>query len=224
MCRRCFDKARRKRALTCSWPNCDNRRAWNKNAAKVDGYCRVHEKDFLWNHPLLPSKLDHVANNLRLEFGCWLWMKDPRDTGSGREYPRGRIRLGYDWLPYRFVYVATVGVIPAPKVLDHLCGQSLCILPTHLEPVGQAENIRRQVERAEGMASPDPLVRRATEHRTRRRIEKQTEALLLGEDSEDVALEFGALAQAVYPSLSKFLLPAYLMEGFQPMTPGTWEL
>jgi len=194
VCRSCFDKLRRKRALTCSWPKCDNRRAWNKNSAKADGYCRVHEKDFLWTRPLLPAKLDYISNNLRLDFGCWLWIKDPKDSDSRRPYPRGKIRLGYDWLPYRLVYVATVGVIPAPKVLDHLCGNSLCILPTHLEPVTQAENLRRQAERDAGMTSPDSLVRRATEHRTRRRIEKQTEALLLGEDGEDIAREFGALA------------------------------
>ena len=35
------------------------------------------------------------------------------------------------------------GVLPATMQLDHLCRERACCNPAHLEPVTQAENIRR---------------------------------------------------------------------------------
>src|SRR5512140_2070693 len=41
------------------------------------------------------------------------------------------------------MYAAHKGDIPPGYSLDHLCGNSLCVNPDHLEPVGSGENVRR---------------------------------------------------------------------------------
>lgn len=46
---------------------------------------------------------------------------------------------------HRFVYSEIVGEIPERLQLDHLCRVRACCNPDHLEPVTQAENIRRAV-------------------------------------------------------------------------------
>lgn len=44
---------------------------------------------------------------------------------------------------HRAVWEGLVGPVPAGLVLDHLCRNTSCVNPDHLEPVTQAENIRR---------------------------------------------------------------------------------
>ncbi len=44
---------------------------------------------------------------------------------------------------HRFSYEQEHGPIPLGLELDHLCRVTLCIEPSHLEPVTHAENIRR---------------------------------------------------------------------------------
>jgi hypothetical protein len=77
--------------------------------------------------------------------GCWEW------TGvvSGNGYGRFDVYAGpkpRDWrtlYAHRFAYELLVGPIPPGLHIDHLCRNRLCVNPTHLEPVTQAENNRR---------------------------------------------------------------------------------
>lgn len=219
VCRSDFDKIRRASARPCSWPKCRNLRAWNKLHTSRPGYCRRHERDFLLNHPLLPAKLDHISNNVVEQDGCWKWLKDPEDDSPFSLRPRGKINLGYPWLPYRFVYVATVGVIPAPRGIDHLCGQGVCVLPVHMEPVTQAENNRRQVARERGMNSGDPAVRARTVADTKARIRARAEDLMVNSEEEQIGLQIEALGRKLYPSTSPFMLAHDLVEGFVARPP-----
>lgn len=58
---------------------------------------------------------------------------------------------GYGWLAkdggrmlaHRAAYELLVGPIPAGLTLDHLCRNTKCCNPAHLEPVTNAENVRR---------------------------------------------------------------------------------
>lgn len=73
---------------------------------------------------------------------CWLW--------TGTRNRRGRHPYGvvaYDdtqVLVHRLAYELLIGPIPEGFVIDHLCKTTLCCNPaTHMEPVTQAENVRR---------------------------------------------------------------------------------
>lgn len=70
--------------------------------------------------------------------GCWRWVGNTNGKG------RGRVRVNRrQHYAYRVMYELLIGEIPDGLVLDHLCRTPLCVNPTHLEPVTQAENIRR---------------------------------------------------------------------------------
>ena len=46
-------------------------------------------------------------------------------------------------MAHRVAYELAIGDIPSGLVIDHLCREHLCVYPEHLEPVTQAENVRR---------------------------------------------------------------------------------
>lgn len=82
----------------------------------------------------------------RTPTGCWEWRAGrlpdvghpPSSTGYGRFWTGDRFMLAHRW-----AYELLVGPIPAGLTLDHLCRNPPCVNPSHLEPVTQAENIRR---------------------------------------------------------------------------------
>lgn len=74
-----------------------------------------------------------------LPFGeCWEWQGKRDEHGYGRVVRNGRDRLAHRW-----VYARLLGPIPEGHVLDHLCRNTSCVNPEHLEPVSDAVNTRR---------------------------------------------------------------------------------
>lgn len=71
--------------------------------------------------------------------GCWRWDGPVMPNGYGQANAWGKV-----WLVHRLAYTVMVGDIPTGLQIDHLCRVRNCINPTHLEPVTQAENLRRQ--------------------------------------------------------------------------------
>lgn len=70
--------------------------------------------------------------------GCWEW----RGWRTPKGY--GGFRLsGRDQYAHRVSYEASIGPIPDGLVIDHLCRNSGCVNPAHLEAVTQKENLRR---------------------------------------------------------------------------------
>jgi hypothetical protein len=73
--------------------------------------------------------------------GCWLWLGSlNRDNGYGRFYLRYK-----SYLAHRFSYELQNGPIQNGLVLDHLCRNTSCVNPKHLEVVTNKENILRGI-------------------------------------------------------------------------------
>jgi hypothetical protein len=69
---------------------------------------------------------------------CWIWQLAKNRQGYGLT------REGYAHKrAHRVVYEQHIGPIPPGLDLDHLCRQTDCVNPAHMEPVTEAENVRR---------------------------------------------------------------------------------
>lgn len=85
----------------------------------------------------LPPK-ERITRNCSVDTrGCWNWHSVAPDG-------YGRIGVSYEKkLAHRVSYEDFVGKIPDGLELDHLCMNTRCVNPAHLEPVTGAENKRR---------------------------------------------------------------------------------
>lgn len=92
---------------------------------------------------------------------CWLW------TGSKTRVGYGQMRVGGAGSRktgvHRVAYELLVGRIPKGLDLDHLCRNTLCVNPDHLEPVTRKENLARGIHVATNCR--DGVVRRTREAR-----------------------------------------------------------
>lgn len=68
--------------------------------------------------------------------GCWTGVGQP----SGRDGYRSVRTDGRDIKAHRLMYEFLVGPIPDGLTLDHLCRNTACCNPDHLEPVTQRVN------------------------------------------------------------------------------------
>lgn len=71
------------------------------------------------------------------ESGCWVWQRAASARGTGYPIFSGGYAHRVAWEAYR-------GEIPDGLEVDHLCRNSRCINPYHLEPVTRDENLRRR--------------------------------------------------------------------------------
>ena len=102
--------------------------------------------------------IDHLAliqANVTVTFGCWTWTRATDRDGYGR-----LDHDGFKWQAHRLAYATLVDAIPEGLTLDHLCRNTACCNPAHLEVVTNAENVRRmQYARTtcgHGHELPDP--------------------------------------------------------------------
>lgn len=79
-------------------------------------------------------------DTLPIEYNdCWLWRGAITNSGYGAVTRNSMV-----WLAHRYVYSLMVDDIPKGLELDHLCKTTICVNPSHLEPVTRLENMRRR--------------------------------------------------------------------------------
>lgn len=82
-----------------------------------------------------------TAKFKKLSNGCWEWQASKSGKGYGYFYCKetgvGRA--------HRFSYQHYVGPIPKDYVIDHLCRNTSCVNPEHLEAVTSGENVLRGI-------------------------------------------------------------------------------
>lgn len=87
---------------------------------------------------LLPEIERLVGRITRTPSGCWEWTGATNGVGYGMVFVRGQ-----RYYTHRLLYSRCVAPIPTGLVIDHLCRNTLCCNPEHLEPVTHRENIMR---------------------------------------------------------------------------------
>jgi hypothetical protein len=86
------------------------------------------------------SVIDRISDKFLVGDGCWTWTASLDSHGYGQINSGGR---GKPLPAHRVVYEMINGPVPVGLDLDHLCRNTVCVRPDHLEPVTRAENIRR---------------------------------------------------------------------------------
>ena len=77
---------------------------------------------------------------------CWTWTGHAITGGSGALYGEFRPSRAGRTLhvkAHRLAFYLTRGWFPEHFDVDHVCRNTLCVRPDHLEPVPHAENVRR---------------------------------------------------------------------------------
>lgn len=107
---------------------------WERNKARVYAERKDARKALAQGD--LPNEVRGklAKRTLVRDDGCWEWIGTKDKNGYGLFMGVGAHRLS--WL-------ACVGPIPEGLTIDHLCRNTSCVNPMHLEPVTLLENLRR---------------------------------------------------------------------------------
>ena len=98
-----------------------------------------------WGRKSAPIK-DRIKKSISIDDnGCWVWKYKPfckagyvrAVVGSRRDGTRKKV------LAHRLSYETFIGKIPKGMTIDHLCNNTSCVNPEHLEAVTLWENISR---------------------------------------------------------------------------------
>lgn len=92
---------------------------------------------YVLGHQHRKSAVEYIVD----ENGCWVWQLAV--GGGGLGYGMMNLHDGTYGRAHRVFYERTKGPIPDGFHVDHLCRNTLCVNPAHLEAVPCATNVRR---------------------------------------------------------------------------------
>lgn len=87
-------------------------------------------------------RTDPLVDQVRVTGQCWTWKAAKDGTEDGAAYGMFSI-WGRKHRAHRIAFRDFGNKIAEDQVVDHLCRNTLCVRPSHLEAVSQTENIRR---------------------------------------------------------------------------------
>lgn len=133
---------------TCSIPEC-------AKPARSRGWCSMHYTR--WKRhgdphayhvggPEAMPPLDRLLRHVDASGDCWEWTASHNAWGYGTCRGDG-IQSS---LAHRALWIELIGDLDPDLTLDHLCRNTACVNPDHLEPVPHAENVRRSYRWPEG--------------------------------------------------------------------------
>lgn len=99
------------------------------------GWIKGRSLKYLKWHRGRLSQAEYITNK---KTNCWEWQRS-RLGKYGQKHEYG------EKLAHRVYYIKHKGPIAEGLVIDHLCRNTLCVNPHHLEVVTKAENSRRGV-------------------------------------------------------------------------------
>jgi hypothetical protein len=107
--------------------------------------------------PILPQRFWDKVRLCRGS-GCWVWLayRDPKGYGSFKWLGR--------WTKAHHVALLALGTQITDQV-DHTCTNTSCVNPAHLEPVTNAENMRRRYARMTHCKHGHPMSEAYVENR-----------------------------------------------------------
>jgi hypothetical protein len=73
--------------------------------------------------------------------GCWIWQASKLKSGYGLFTNENRKTV----TAHRWIWEYTHGAIPDEMVIDHICRNTSCVNPKHLQVITQSENIKRSL-------------------------------------------------------------------------------
>lgn len=98
---------------------------------------------FVIGHHSRLSPHEYLPEDRGFSSPCWIWQRNCQKSGYGIRTAKDDAGNRGTRMAHRQYWEKYRGPIPEGYVVDHLCGNKPCVNPDHLEPVTQAENIRR---------------------------------------------------------------------------------
>lgn len=120
------------------WCGCGEETAIASYSVAVKRQLKGEPLLYVKGHHRRRSPVEYLEEDCGYETVCWVWQRGRSGKNYGVASKDGKA-VG----AHRLYYEREYGSILPNKHLDHLCRVTLCVRPSHLEPVTVAGNARR---------------------------------------------------------------------------------